>query len=732
MAPRRRQQSEPPQPQTTKEPPNTATPANKVLITYNLAARDLQQTLEELSQVAIETVPESTAKVHLRRLTCETAEYRSALRDYLESFPEEEPDDALRVTARDLMFRLEEHLETFSATRQVSAVQPLQTHQPNVCKLPKLELLTFGGKLEEWALFWENFVSSVHSRKDLADDLKLQYLTSVLKDEARKVLGETLTASEYPEAVSRLQRRYGDRQQHIFHYMHQLVDVPEIKSTRPSLQAAHDGIHRSLAALRRFDLQGAALLDALLQHLVSRRFDNRPLQDWRRTHDPDQVEFSDLLEFMEMTARVYQKPDAVDATIADTKRPQKPETKSTKRGSDTLPQARTFPALSAAATSAPVQNQQNPPPSSAAPFQPRAPLSCPHCSQPHFFYRCPAYNSAPVTERKDIVRRLHLCLNCLRPGHRVAVCTLAKRCAKCGLAHHTSLHDGPEAQPNAPTGGQQQPSGNVRPSSNYSSSNNYNRNVNLPAPTAALPPVNSAVENPPRTQAPPQAQSSFNAPVSHSLSPTVTSPNGSFILLKTANAFIRDELGRLQLVRMFLDSGSQVSSMTEGCVERLHLRREVAHRTISGFAGLQSVQTHRVHCALYTKAGRLVTEFSPVLMPEIIPPLPTATVCINNGTWSYLQGLPLADPTFWQPRGVDGLLAARECALAQLEGLRRGLKGYPSAENSIFGWLLSGEAPLERRSEEVCAVALEDAVERLWRVEEISAPSSMSQNEITV
>jgi len=191
MAPRKGLTTTPQPPTEEVENPATTavTPATKVLIRYKNAVRDLQLTVDELSQVVIEGVSESTTKVHIRRLTHENERFRSALEEYQAFFPNEEPDDGLRLAARDLLFRLEEHAESFSATRPASVIQPLPQHPTSICKLPKLELLTFTGKLEEWGLFWDSFLSSVHDRGDLTDDVKLRYLTSVLRDEARKVLG---------------------------------------------------------------------------------------------------------------------------------------------------------------------------------------------------------------------------------------------------------------------------------------------------------------------------------------------------------------------------------------------------------------------------------------------------------------------------------------------------------------------------------------------------------------
>lgn len=55
-------------------------------------------------------------------------------------------------------------------------------------KLPQAVLPTFNGRVEEWLSFKDTFHTMIHKRDDIANVEKLQYLKSVLKDEAlRKV-----------------------------------------------------------------------------------------------------------------------------------------------------------------------------------------------------------------------------------------------------------------------------------------------------------------------------------------------------------------------------------------------------------------------------------------------------------------------------------------------------------------------------------------------------------------
>ena len=77
-------------------------------------------------------------------------------------------------------------------------------------KLPKLELFKFNGDMTIWQTFWDQFNSSIHSKEDISDINKFNYLHSFISDEARKMISELApTSSNYKTTVDILQRRYG-------------------------------------------------------------------------------------------------------------------------------------------------------------------------------------------------------------------------------------------------------------------------------------------------------------------------------------------------------------------------------------------------------------------------------------------------------------------------------------------------------------------------------------------
>ena len=76
-------------------------------------------------------------------------------------------------------------------------------------RLPKLTLRSFSGDLTQWFTFWDSF--SVD---------KFNYLKSLLSGTALEAIqGLTLTDANYNEAVTILQKRFGNRQQIIDKHM---------------------------------------------------------------------------------------------------------------------------------------------------------------------------------------------------------------------------------------------------------------------------------------------------------------------------------------------------------------------------------------------------------------------------------------------------------------------------------------------------------------------------------
>ena len=89
---------------------------------------------------------------------------------------------------------------------------PVGTNVPHV-RLPKLNMKRFNGDLTKWTTFWDSFSSSIHTNPSLSSINKFNYLISLLESTAAEAIaGLTPTDANYEEAVSVLQRRFGNPQ----------------------------------------------------------------------------------------------------------------------------------------------------------------------------------------------------------------------------------------------------------------------------------------------------------------------------------------------------------------------------------------------------------------------------------------------------------------------------------------------------------------------------------------
>ena len=65
---------------------------------------------------------------------------------------------------------------------------------------------------------------------------------------------------------------------------------------------------------------------------------------------------------------------------------------------------------------------------------------CPACDGAHSIYQCTTFGAWTVDRRHGLVRRKHLCLNCLGSNHSIEACTSRCTVRECSQKHHMLLH----------------------------------------------------------------------------------------------------------------------------------------------------------------------------------------------------------------------------------------------------------------------------------------------------
>ena len=66
--------------------------------------------------------------------------------------------------------------------------------------------------------------------------------------------------------------------------------------------------------------------------------------------------------------------------------------------------------------------------------------TCPACEGQHAVYQCATFKEWNTDRRHGLVRRKHLCFNCLSHHHLIEACSSIRTCRECKQKHHTLLH----------------------------------------------------------------------------------------------------------------------------------------------------------------------------------------------------------------------------------------------------------------------------------------------------
>lgn len=120
---------------------------------------------------------------------------------------------------------------------------------------------------------------------------------------------------------------------------------------------------------------------------------------------------------------------------------------------------------------------------------------------------------------------------------------------------------------------------------------------------------------------------------------------------------------------------------------------------------------------------------------------------INLAGMKHLSGLPWADPNPFNRDPIDLIIGADLYSELLCDGVRKGDVGQPIAQQTAFGWIISGpiveprfdnfssrlpslhDPNLEVISSSHCLTSLNDDLKRFWEVEDIPSPSSRSPDD---
>ncbi|XP_058840578.1 uncharacterized protein LOC131696067 [Topomyia yanbarensis] len=276
-----------------------------------------------------------------------------------------------------------------SATGQVS-----NHNNPLNVKLPQLNIPVFKGERKNWHSFKDLFVSTIHSRTDLNDSLKMQYLLSYLDGEAKKMVSSfPISDANYKEAWETLEAHYNKKKYTVFGLVREFIDQPSTSTALglKKLVATSDDVIRQLKALgNEFESR-----DPWLIHLLLEKVDKETRSLWaQKIIDVDNPTFTDFLEFLQ------KRCDALETCTAFTKRTSQGDVVKKE-----YPKAHGGEKVQSFLTNASLP-------------------TCAKCSKDHPIYHCDRFKEMDVSARRDEEMSKSVCRSTdCKQRHHTLLCT---------------------------------------------------------------------------------------------------------------------------------------------------------------------------------------------------------------------------------------------------------------------------------------------------------------------
>lgn len=306
-----------------------------------------------------------------------------------------------------LEYSIEEFIENLSKSNKVVDSNLTKSNESNVnIKLPKFNLPTFDGDIQNWLSFKQIFISTIHENTDLTNSQKLQYLNaSVVGSAHRLIKGFPIIDANYSEAWETLTNRFDNKRELAYSLCSKIFTIkPNKTMTSKTIHEIYDICNEAVRNLDTLGLKLDKLSEVILVHFLQKRIDDNMRRQWELSLENDDFpSFKKFLKFLENQARSFQ---SVKCAIVKEEK------------------SKTFSFNSVIDKT---QNSKFP--------------NCSFCNSNHALYKCTKFNALSYEDKSSFVKNKKLCYNCLRENHEVSKCKINTHCKFCSKKHHSILHN---------------------------------------------------------------------------------------------------------------------------------------------------------------------------------------------------------------------------------------------------------------------------------------------------
>lgn len=295
--------------------------------------------------------------------------------------------------------------------------------------------------------------------------------------------------------------------------------------------------------------------------------------------------------------------------------------------------------------------------------------TCPVCNKNHGIFHCDTFLELQPNMKLTTITKLSLCKNCLY-DHHGKECRSFKKCRLCKEDHNTLLHEA---------------FGKI---------------------TKNMPPGNDASKQ----------------PTLHKNN--VLQEETGEVLLATTLVHVQAADGSYHKLRALIDQGSQTSIISENAAQQLGLQRKRCKGVIFGVGAKESNCKGVMSINISSIYNDYSLNTDVFIMKQLINNLPNKSFA--KPSWPFIAHIQLADPEFYVSRQVDLLLGADIYSTVILSGIIKENDCLPIAQQTRFGWILSGNANGAKSYHCNVIMINEQDFQRFWAIEDITESNDIS------
>lgn len=544
-------------------------------------------------------------------------------------------------------------------------------NQRKIIRLPELELMIFSGDPIKWPIFYESFKRIIHENPDLTDHDRVQYLINKLSGRALSVCSGFVPNGDNYQAIWRtLVEKYDDKRSLAAAYLDQMFDFKCFTTANTkNLEMFLDKFCTAVSSLKSLKLDD--LSDFIILQLALKKIDSNTARSFEMFKRGESMPtYNDFIKFIREQSKVLERTTPITSHA---------------RNNDKNVTLKTHSFAISYTT------------------------HCPLCKQTDHLhlYRCPAFNKLSVDERFSFIKQNKGCTNCLSVSHNNITCKSKFKCRHCDCKHHSMLCRKLMFSPD---------------DRRHSLPSNVTRTTAMPPSTPThtrAPLAPAAVCSPPRN---PRALSPTGQAEQHSsyasaqqnvslcnTQPLLISKRNTTCLLGTVQVYVNDSNNQRHIIRALVDSASQSNFITSKCCNKLNLKyNKVANTVVKGIGSKNNKVLGQTSTVLTSRFNDNFISLDAFIIDRITDNLPCVEV--DTSCLSHLKDLPLADQSLCSPSEVDILIGAPLFSDIMLSGRITGPSGTPTAFDTIFGYILIGNAPIALNNCDPCHTRIRGSV----------------------